>query len=947
MIGDVLLIEKKHERVARELASKVNKRQFSKLAIAIGGESGSGKSEIAETLRHVLGTEGYKVKILHLDNYYKVSPDERNEHRHKYGMDAVGLHEINWEVLDENIAAFRNGKPTTIPFLDLYTNQEDKLVTDFKNIDILILEGLYACNCPSDINVLIDLTYHDTKQAQIKRKKEKVDEFRFNVLEKEHQEVLTLRPKTDYFVNPNFILVDNTDKYSPLEEDNSARLILCSHTLPIQVKKTPSGYTIKDNNSGVENALSSIYGGYDSIWFGGCNTVGTLTPSDKTSIKRKLKGEKNWSPIFFKEDECLENARKFCSRSLWPLFHYFTESCEFREEWWQDYKKFNQRYYQRIKKTIRPNDTIWVHNYQLLLLPKMIRNDFPDVTIGFFLHTPFPSYELFRMLPWREEILEGVIGADLIGFHIYEYTRHFQSSVFRTLGYDTKRGHILADDHLLHTDSFSLGVDFSKYETIRRSTLFEKELTRFEDQIGNCKIVLSIDRLDSTRGILNQLETIDMFFETNTKFRKKVQFQIKLFATAIEDSSTDYKKIIQKRVSQINERFKSGDWEPVACTIGNISQEELVALYNLADVLLVASMRDGMNLICKEYFAAREANNGVVVLSEFAGGSRDLSEAIHFNPNNQKNFVDSIRQAIEMPATKRESSFKKMKERLQRNTAMRWSVEFIEGLKSVKINQAEIRSRKFNEKIRTKMLADYHTANNRLIILDYNGTLVPMPKSGKSSPPNSETLEVMSILAENKHNKVVVITDNKRDRLQKWFMDPNIDLIACSDAAIRQDGEWNVMHDLSDEWKDEARPILEKYAVRTPGSYIEEKNYSMIWHFENAIKELGEVRSRELIDDLKSFTASENSQLHEGARLIEIKSSEAYKGKMLHLYLEEKDWEFIFASGDDWSNEYMFQHLPEHAYTLRVGSPTTNAKYNTREQSQILKLLQIVANIRK
>jgi len=946
MIGDVLLIEQKHERVARELAAKINKRQFERIAVAIGGESGSGKSEIAETLRTVLDTEGYRVKILHLDNYYKVPPAQRNDYRREHGMSAVGLHEINWEILEENVVAFRKGKPTTIPFIDLYTDQEDKLITDFKDIDVLLIEGLYACNAPADVNVLIDLTYHETKKAQIKRKKEKVDELRFKVLEKEHQEVVKLRPRTDYFVAPNFTLIDNTDKYTPLEDENAGRLVLCSNTLPVCAEKTADGYELTDNIGGVSSALSSIYGGYDSVWFGRCCLSGDWSSSAKSSLRKHLSAERGWHPLYFSDPGLIEGADAFCHRCIWPLFHYFTESCEFSDDWWQAYQTFNKKFYQMIKPSLKPNDTVWIHDYHLMLLPQMVRQDFPDITIGFFLHTPFPSFELFRILPWRAELLRGVLGADLVGFHIYEYTRHFQSSVFRILGYESKMGNIMVDDHLVHTDSFSLGVDFAKFAVMRKSDDVKKRIDRIATKMKDRKVVLSIDRLDYSRGIENKLDVIDNFFSTKPSHIGHVVFYIRLFTSGGDTQhATAYKKKITRQVRACNDKHKTKDWKPIEMHHDTVPQEEIIALYNSADVLLVSSMRDGMNLISKEYFAARGSNAGVVVLSEFMGGTRELSEAILFNPNDRDGFLQALHKAVTMPEKKKSDSFKKMLARLQRNTAMSWSVDFMEGLKQVKTKQAEIKSRKFTEKIRTQMLADYHTASKRLFILDYNGTLVPLPASGKSRPPGKHIIDVLSILADNKYNTVVIITDNKRELLQKWFAKIGVDLIACSDAAIRRNGRWHVMQELTTEWKEGARPILEKYVVRTPGSYIDEKNYSLIWHFENAVKELGEVRSRELIDDLKSFSATEDFQLREGERLIEIKNAEAYKGKMLHNYLNEEDWEFILAVGDDWSNEYMFQHLPEQAYTLRVGSSTTSAKYSTRKQADVPELLRAVANI--
>lgn len=944
MIGDVLLIEQKHERVARELAAKVNRRQADRISVAIGGESGSGKSEIAETLRSVLKTEDYRVKILHLDNYYKVAPSKRTEHRRKHGMSAVGLHEIDWELLEENIAAFREGKPTTIPFLDLYTDQEDKLVTNFKVIDILIIEGLYACNASVDIRVHIDLTYRETKQAQLKRKKERVDKFRFQVLEKEHREVTTLRPKTDYFVTPTFTLVDNTSKNTPLEQEDSGRYLFCSYGLPLSVHKRGGRYRFKERAGGVGNAIASVYSAYDSIWFGGIDVPSRYKVTDHKAIRRQLLSERNLHPLFYAEDAVQRDADAFCTHVLWPLFHYRPDDCVFRDDWWRAYKRFNRRYYDALRKHVRPNDTVWIHDYHLMLLPELLRAEFPDVTIGFFLHTPFPSFELFRLLPWRADLLRGVLGADLVGFHIYEYTRHFQSSVFRILGYESRLGSITTDSRLVHTDAFSLGVDYGAFMRLRKEAQVQKDVERLREQAGGLPVVLSIDRLDPSRGVDSKLRAIEHLLESHRRFRRKVVFFMRFFDGRRDADGKAYREDIERRIAACNRTYGDAKWTPIVYELGQCPQSELVALYNIADVLLVSSLRDGMNLIGKEYVAARDADRGVVVLSEFAGGARELAEAILINPYDCNGCVDALISALTMPARRQVRTFARMKQRQQRNTALRWSVEFIEGLKDVKSKQERIHSRAFTGKTTAQLLADFHSAERRLLVLDYNGTLVPVPADGRTKPPSRRVLDILAMLAENKRNRVAIVTDNRQSLIDDWFKDDAVDLLACSNAAYRRDGAWTVFQELSSDWQEEARPILERYVVRTPGSYIDEKQYALIWHFENAVKELGDVRSRELMDDLKSFTGMENLQINEGDRLIEIKNAETYKASMLKAYMGDDDWGFFLAAGDDESNEAMYGVLPPSAYTIHIGAPLTGARYNMPRHEDLLSLLEEIVN---
>ena len=942
MIGDVLLIEQKHERVARELAARIHRRRQERLVVAIGGESGSGKSEIAETLRAVLRTENLRVKILHMDNYYIVSPADRGEHRRRLGMEAVGLHEIDWDLVEENVAAFRAGKPTTIPFLDLFTNQEDKLVTDFKPVDLLIIEGLYACNAPADVRVHIDLTYHQTKKAQIKRKKEKVDAFRFEVLEKEHQVVSTLRAKTDYFVTPGFTVVDNTDKQAPPDAEPAGRMLFCSGTLPLVVGKRKGNLHVTEHAGGVANAIGSVYRAYDSIWFGHLPLPADFSRGDRAAVTRQLKQERAMHPLALPE-AVDKAAAAFCAQTLWPLFHYRPESCTFDPDGWAAYVRYNKAYCEAIRRQVQPDDTLWIHDYQLMLLPALLRRHRPDANIGFFLHTPFPSFELFRLLPWRRDLLEGVLAADLVGFHIYEYTRHFQSSVFRLLGHESKLGSIICGSHLTHTDAFSLGVDTAAFARLGKTPDARRRAARLREAAGKCAIVASIDRLEPARGIAEKLDMIEALLRTRPRFRTRVVFRLHFFDGAGGAAGRHYRREIEQRIDAINRAWGTAAWTPVTAAFGQAPQQALIALYAVADILLVTSLRDGMNLIGKEYIAARDSDRGVVIMSEMAGGARELAEAILINPCDIAAGAAALETALTMPARRQAESFKRLRQRMERNSALRWSVEFCEGLKSVKVRQARIRSRAFTARTLARVQADYHHARRRLFVLDYNGTLVPAPRDGHSKPPDAKAQAILALLAGNKRNRVAVITDNTRELMDAWFTDSKIDLITCSDAAFRRAGQWTAQQQLANDWKDDARPIFERYVVRTPGSYMDEKRYALIWHFENAVKELGEVRARELIEDLKGFAGMQTLLVNEGEGFIEMKNAETHKASLLQDYLGDSEWDFVYAAGDDLSNETLFESLPAHACTVRIGAALTNARYSLPDQSALLPVLKALA----
>jgi len=939
MVGDVLLISKKHERVARELLAKIKDMKFEKLSVAIGGESGSGKSEIAETLRKVLKEAEFKSKIISLDNYYKIPPNIRNDYRKKNGVASVGINEIDWEILNENIQAFKQGTTTTMPYLDLFTNQEDKLVTNFSDISVLIVEGLYACYSDVDIKVFIDLTYHETKKAQIKRHKEKYDKERLKVLEKEHQEVVSLRALSNYLVTPTFHLVDQKHKFSPLEDEKNDRMLFLSANLPLKVQKN-----VKDNKYDViysysrrEEIINSVYSSYNSLWFG------HIEGSDLT--RRKIKSicaKKKFVNVPFDKNASATSCKMFCEKTLLPLFHYFIETTEYNADWWHNYVQHNYAYYLSIKESLSPNDVVWIHDYQLMLLPALIRHDFPDIHIGFFLYSAFPSFEVFRLLPWGKQLLEGILGADLIGLRSYDYVRHLQSSLYRILGLESKLGSVLVDNRPVQLNSYSVGVDLLKIKMFKKKKKLQDSIYKNLETKGDKKIILSFENLESNLNLIKKIHFIDHFFSYQPGFKEKLVFQIVLENTSSEKERKIEKRKFLKLVKECNKKYKTKNWQPLVIIDGLPSDEELFVLYNSVDILLIDSMNDDVNLIIKEYVAARLNKKVQILVSEFLSGSVDLPKVTFLNANDEKEFSKIIVDSLETETTEKE--YLEMLNWVEHHTALGWAVDFFEDLKAIKIKQAQVKTHRFSVQIQTKILTDYYTRKKRLIIFDYNGTLTPLRKN-VNTPPSKDVISLLKNLGSDKKNKIVIISDTNKEYLEKWFSGVPVDLMACSDVAVKTQGEdWLVTERVSNEWKKEVMPILEKYNDRSPGAFIEEKGYSLTWHFDKVTKELGEIRSRELMDELLSFTEKDSLQVHEGERLIEIKNAGLYKGKSLQLYFDIDKWDFIWAAGDDWTNETMFEHLPSNAYTVKVGMSATNAKYTVKHQEDIIEFWKSVVN---
>src|SRR5690606_2851189 len=329
--------------------------------------------------------------------------------------------------------------------------------------------------------------------------------------------------------------------------------------------------------------------------------------------------------------------------------HYFPQYITYENKFWEAYVTVNQKFCAAILERAEPEDTIWIHDYHLLLLPQMIKEALPNATIAFFQHIPFPSYEIFRMLPWREELLAGMCGADLVGFHTYDDMRHFMSAVSRVLGYSNEKGYIRAGGHLINVDAFPMGIDSQKYAASVVDEATQETLAKYRSILGEQKLLLSIDRLDYSKGILQRLAAFDLFLQEHEQHRSQVSL-IMIVVPSREQVKeyAELKEEIDTLVGRINSRYSTFDWMPIHYFYRSFSLAELSAFYSMADVGLVTPLRDGMNLVCKEFVASKLDSKGVLILSEMAGASKELQEAILVNPNDIGEVARAIGQALTM-----------------------------------------------------------------------------------------------------------------------------------------------------------------------------------------------------------------------------------------------------------------------------------------------------------
>src|SRR5205823_13699613 len=339
--------------------------------------------------------------------------------------------------------------------------------------------------------------------------------------------------------------------------------------------------------------------------------------------------------------------------TLWPLFHSFSTYAKYSASEWEAYRAVNARFADAIVRALRPNDQLWIHDYHLLLLPRLIRERVPEARVGFFLHIPFPPYDVFRLLPWHRDILQGMLGADLIGFHTYDYARAFLGSVLRDLGLDNRIGAIVAGHRVVQVDVFPLGIDVAKFGSESVGPSVERYLARMRRGTGPSKLLFSISRLDYTKGIPQQLDAFERFLESHAEWRRKVTYLLAVVPS--RERVTQYarlKRDIDERVGRINSRYGTIAWTPIRYLYRQLDFDELLALYRASDVALVAPLRDGMNLVAKEFVAAKQEPRGVLILSEMAGASKELREALIVNPSDVKDIVEALNRVMRSSTNK-------------------------------------------------------------------------------------------------------------------------------------------------------------------------------------------------------------------------------------------------------------------------------------------------------
>ena len=727
-----------------------------------------------------------------------------------------------------------------------------------------------------------------------------------------------------------------------------SRLIIISNRAPISVIKEQNSYTFKKSSGGLASGLGAYLdqvkrtnAAKQVVWIGWPGRE----VEDEKKVGAEILKKFGVQSVFLTETVMQNFYEGFCNKTIWPLFHYFPVYAIYKKEFWDEYNIVNKKFCDAVLQIYKKGDVLWVHDYHLMLLPEMIRREVPDATIGFFLHIPFPAYEVYRLIPsqWRRRILEGLFGADLIGFHTFDYRTYFLRSTLNILGLTQYMGEVVYNNRLVKVDSFPMGIDYAKYHSGALAESAEKEELKSKKRSTSEKLILSIDRQDYSKGILNRLKAYEHFLETNKEWRKKVTLMLVVVPSRIGVERYKYiKRQIDELVGHINGKYGNLEWIPIHYQYRSLSFNELIALYNYCDVALVTPLRDGMNLIAKEFIASRTNKKGVLILSEMTGAAQELGEAIIINPNNIEEISQAMLAALEMDSKEQERRLNIMQERVKVYDVFKWASNFLGDLDKVKQKQKRLEAQTLNADIVKRMVSDYSRSSSRFIFLDYDGTLVEHASHPDLAQPDEELYSLLKKLSARKNVTVVVISGRSKTVLDKWFGNLPIDLVAEHGVFVKEKNKtWHLLKPVLKSWKKKIIAVMKSFAEKLPGALIEEKEFSVAFHYRKCEPALALLRVRELTNHLMNFTSNMNVQLVHGSKTLEVRNAGIDKGiAALHCLSKNKEQNpFIIAIGNDQTDEDIFRAMPSNAFTIKVGTTPSYARFNLNNPTEVRDLL--------
>jgi trehalose 6-phosphate synthase/phosphatase len=722
------------------------------------------------------------------------------------------------------------------------------------------------------------------------------------------------------------------------------RVLIVANRLPITVKVTETAVEVERSTGGLATGLQGPHEQSDGLWIGWSGTTEDLGAERQAQLDAKLKAMRLVA-VPLSGDQVTRYYEGFSNGVLWPLFHYLIEQIPLQVSEWDAYVEVNERFADVVAACYRPGDLIWVHDYQLLLLPGLLRQRIPDARIGFFLHIPFPSEELFRTLPSRERILEGLLGADLVGFHTPAYLRHFATSLIDILGHVVEIDRVPLPDREVRLGVFPMGVDAAAFDALGAEPSVEEEARAIRGD-GSVRVLVGVDRLDYTKGIPRRLLAYERMLHTHPELRERVRLlQVAVPSRTGVGAYQDFRTLVDQLVGRINGAFGTPRWVPVHYIFRALSESDLVALYRAADVMLVTPLRDGMNLVAKEFIASRCDGDGVLVLSEFAGAAWELPEAVRVNPYDVEGAAEVFYRALTMPADERKARLIPLRSRVRAFDVHRWVSSFLQQLEESTPVAPPRGPPAGTEAAREALAGRLAETDGLLLLLDYDGTLVPFADTPDLARPDPGLVALLGAAAARPDTEVHVVSGRAREALDHWLGRLPVWLHAEHGFWSRapDSKEWMPAAEPGGSWREPVLAILRDITARTPGSLIEVKAAAIAWHYRMADPETGARRANELRVHLNQVLSNQPVEILPGHRLLEIRPYGIHKGRIVaQLSAERLSNTAVVAIGDDRTDEDLFAALPPEAVTIRVGPGPTRARFRLDGIPAVRSLLRTV-----
>ena len=668
----------------------------------------------------------------------------------------------------------------------------------------------------------------------------------------------------------------------------------------------------------------------------------TLTRAERSRLEKLLaqQPDGNFLPVWLPENQGPSDGdfvfkdqsrwRKYAEHELYTLFHYRQHGPDdgrAEKTSWEDYSRMNHSFADRILQIYQPGDIVWIHDYHLMTLPNILRQRIPNIYIGFFLHIPFPSSEYMRCLSRRKEILTGALGATMIGFQSYSFSRHFNSCCKRILGFESSSAGVDAYGAHVAVDVFPIGIDVT---TVQKQAfgdpIIEQNMTALKKMYAGKKIIVGRDRLDTVRGVSQKLMAFEIFLERYPEWRDKVVLiQVTSPTSVLEDEVDGAHKVehkISNLVSRINGEYGSLSHSPVQHYPQYLSSQEYFALLRVADVGLITSVRDGMNTTSLEYVICQKDNHGPLILSEFSGTAASLSNAIHINPWDLGGVAEALKKALELPARQKQSDHEKLYNYVTTHTVITWSNSFLKRLLTnlTSFNQSELTP----ALDRNRMIAQYHLAKKRLFMFDYDGTLTPIVKDPNAAIPSDKVIRTLKALAADPRNHVWIISGRDSAFLEEWMGHiVELGLSAEHGCFMRRPGSehWeNLAADMDMGWQKEVMDVFSHYTERTQGSWIEKKRVALTWHYRQADPDYGIFQANKCKKELEEKVMRDwDVEVMSGKANLEVRPQFVNKGfiatRLIHEYgyARGEPPEFVLCLGDDQTDEGKMPTLGLHA----------------------------------